>query len=194
MKKCECSTHIEVLLISSICMFFFCFFFLSCNVWRSQGHLGIHSVFISEGAPLQPPSIIQTDKMIVCPSGASVRSSCTTVILFGTLILHSSVYMHHVICRTSLPMVLYLAPDRAPLNIQWTMIGATLTLHWDPVVAVETESKVTGYLVGPSSLQSPDLSPQSRVTVFALAHFSGSPFSRLRCCLRDTATTTSALS
>ncbi|XP_030276182.1 contactin-3 [Sparus aurata] len=38
-------------------------------------------------------------------------------------------------------------PDRAPLNIQWTMIGSTLTLHWDPVVAVETESKVTGYLV-----------------------------------------------
>uniref|UniRef100_A0A671XTY4 Contactin 3b n=1 Tax=Sparus aurata TaxID=8175 RepID=A0A671XTY4_SPAAU len=43
-------------------------------------------------------------------------------------------------------------PDRAPLNIQWTMIGSTLTLHWDPVVAVETESKVTGYLVGPDSL------------------------------------------
>ncbi|XP_028261752.1 contactin-3 [Parambassis ranga] len=38
-------------------------------------------------------------------------------------------------------------PDRAPLNIQWTMIGSTLTLHWDPVVAIETESKVTGYLV-----------------------------------------------
>uniref|UniRef100_A0A671XWS4 Contactin 3b n=1 Tax=Sparus aurata TaxID=8175 RepID=A0A671XWS4_SPAAU len=43
-------------------------------------------------------------------------------------------------------------PHRAPLNIQWTMIGSTLTLHWDPVVAVETESKVTGYLVGPDSL------------------------------------------
>uniref|UniRef100_A0A673C7E5 Contactin 3b n=1 Tax=Sphaeramia orbicularis TaxID=375764 RepID=A0A673C7E5_9TELE len=38
-------------------------------------------------------------------------------------------------------------PDRPPLNIQWTMIGSTLTLHWDPVVAMETESKVTGYLV-----------------------------------------------
>ncbi|XP_030585819.1 LOW QUALITY PROTEIN: contactin-3 [Archocentrus centrarchus] len=38
-------------------------------------------------------------------------------------------------------------PDRAPLNIQWTMIGSTLTLHWNPVVAMETESKVTGYLV-----------------------------------------------
>ncbi|CAM9148646.1 unnamed protein product, partial [Lampetra planeri] len=37
-------------------------------------------------------------------------------------------------------------PDRAPLNIQWTMIGSTVTLHWDPVVAMETESKVTGYL------------------------------------------------
>ncbi|XP_038155806.1 contactin-3 [Cyprinodon tularosa] len=38
-------------------------------------------------------------------------------------------------------------PDRAPLNIQWNMIGSTLTLHWDPVVAMETESKVAGYLV-----------------------------------------------
>ncbi|KAK5913062.1 hypothetical protein CesoFtcFv8_002882 [Champsocephalus esox] len=38
-------------------------------------------------------------------------------------------------------------PDRAPLNIQWTMNGSTLTMHWDPVVAFETESKVTGYLV-----------------------------------------------
>ncbi|XP_034023618.1 contactin-4-like [Thalassophryne amazonica] len=38
-------------------------------------------------------------------------------------------------------------PDRAPGNIQWTVTGSTLTLHWDPVVAMETESKVTGYLV-----------------------------------------------
>ncbi|XP_041639135.1 contactin-3 [Cheilinus undulatus] len=38
-------------------------------------------------------------------------------------------------------------PDQAPLNIQWTMAGSTLKLHWDPVVALETESKVTGYLV-----------------------------------------------
>ncbi|KAM8867427.1 contactin-3 [Synchiropus picturatus] len=38
-------------------------------------------------------------------------------------------------------------PDRPPLNIQWTLIGSTLKIHWDPVVAMETESKVTGYLV-----------------------------------------------
>lgn len=38
-------------------------------------------------------------------------------------------------------------PDRPPLNVQWTMVGSTLSLHWDPVVATETESKVTGYLV-----------------------------------------------
>ncbi|XP_056293946.1 contactin-3 [Pseudoliparis swirei] len=38
-------------------------------------------------------------------------------------------------------------PDRAPLNIQWTMIGSTFTMHWDAVVAMETESRVTGYLV-----------------------------------------------
>lgn len=40
-----------------------------------------------------------------------------------------------------------IAPDRAPHNIQWTMIGSTLSLHWDPVVAMETESKVIGYMV-----------------------------------------------
>uniref|UniRef100_A0A674N4J5 Contactin 3b n=1 Tax=Takifugu rubripes TaxID=31033 RepID=A0A674N4J5_TAKRU len=44
-------------------------------------------------------------------------------------------------------ILLILAPDRAPHNIQWTMIGSTLSLHWDPVIAMETESKVTGYLV-----------------------------------------------
>uniref|UniRef100_A0A8C6L6D7 Contactin 3b n=1 Tax=Nothobranchius furzeri TaxID=105023 RepID=A0A8C6L6D7_NOTFU len=49
-------------------------------------------------------------------------------------------------------------PDRGPLNIQWSMIGSTLTLHWDPVVTMETESKVTGYLVGPSPTQSSDSS------------------------------------
>ncbi|XP_057701975.1 contactin-3 isoform X2 [Corythoichthys intestinalis] len=38
-------------------------------------------------------------------------------------------------------------PDRAPLNVQWSMIGSTLSLQWDPVVATEKESKVTGYLV-----------------------------------------------
>uniref|UniRef100_A0AAQ6II06 Contactin 3b n=1 Tax=Anabas testudineus TaxID=64144 RepID=A0AAQ6II06_ANATE len=55
-------------------------------------------------------------------------------------------------------------PDRAPLNIKWTMIGSTLTLHWDPVLTMETESKVTGYSVGPFSLQSSDLSLDSTVT------------------------------
>lgn len=41
------------------------------------------------------------------------------------------------------------------------MTGSTLTLQWDPVVPMETESKVTGYLVGAFSLQSPDLSEES---------------------------------
>uniref|UniRef100_A0A3Q2Y743 Contactin 3b n=1 Tax=Hippocampus comes TaxID=109280 RepID=A0A3Q2Y743_HIPCM len=39
-------------------------------------------------------------------------------------------------------------PDRAPLNVQWSMIGSTLSLHWDPVLATEKESHVTGYMVG----------------------------------------------
>uniref|UniRef100_A0A3Q2XV18 Contactin 3b n=1 Tax=Hippocampus comes TaxID=109280 RepID=A0A3Q2XV18_HIPCM len=38
-------------------------------------------------------------------------------------------------------------PDRAPLNVQWSMIGSTLSLHWDPVLATEKESHVTGYMV-----------------------------------------------
>uniref|UniRef100_A0A8C9YC00 Contactin 3b n=1 Tax=Sander lucioperca TaxID=283035 RepID=A0A8C9YC00_SANLU len=60
-------------------------------------------------------------------------------------------------------------PDRAPLNIQWTMIGSTLTMHWDPVVALDTESKVTGYLVGPNSLQKSDLSSESGMTIKAMS-------------------------
>ncbi|XP_075997580.1 contactin-3 [Genypterus blacodes] len=38
-------------------------------------------------------------------------------------------------------------PGQPPINVQWTMIGSTLNLHWDPVVSMETESQVTGYLV-----------------------------------------------
>lgn len=54
------------------------------------------------------------------------------------------------------------------------MIGSTLTLHWDPVLAMETESKVTGYSVGPFSLQNSHLSSDSTMTS-SLAHFSLSP-------------------
>ncbi|CAB1353466.1 unnamed protein product [Coregonus sp. 'balchen'] len=38
----------------------------------------------------------------------------------------------------------YLAP---PLNVEWTMIGSLLTLHWGPVIAMETEAEVIGYRV-----------------------------------------------
>ncbi|XP_064161414.1 contactin-3 isoform X1 [Anguilla rostrata] len=38
-------------------------------------------------------------------------------------------------------------PGQPPLNIEWTLIGSQLTLHWDPVIALETESEVTGYQV-----------------------------------------------
>ncbi|XP_076124755.1 contactin-3 [Alosa pseudoharengus] len=38
-------------------------------------------------------------------------------------------------------------PGQPPLNVKWTLIGSQLTLHWDPVTALETESEVTGYLV-----------------------------------------------
>ncbi|XP_023688924.1 contactin-3-like [Paramormyrops kingsleyae] len=39
------------------------------------------------------------------------------------------------------------SPAQPPMNVEWTLIGAQLTLHWDPVVAMETESEVTGYQV-----------------------------------------------
>uniref|UniRef100_A0A8C7LIL2 Contactin 3b n=1 Tax=Oncorhynchus kisutch TaxID=8019 RepID=A0A8C7LIL2_ONCKI len=38
-------------------------------------------------------------------------------------------------------------PGQPPLNVEWTMIGSLLTLHWDPVTAMETEAEVIGYLV-----------------------------------------------
>ncbi|KAG9353311.1 hypothetical protein JZ751_017888, partial [Albula glossodonta] len=38
-------------------------------------------------------------------------------------------------------------PGQPPLNIEWTLIGSQLTLHWDAVTALETESEVTGYQV-----------------------------------------------
>ncbi|XP_029550519.1 contactin-3-like isoform X3 [Salmo trutta] len=38
-------------------------------------------------------------------------------------------------------------PGQPPLNVEWTMIGSLLTLHWDPVIAMETEAEVIGYLV-----------------------------------------------
>uniref|UniRef100_A0AAY4BKN4 Contactin 3a, tandem duplicate 2 n=1 Tax=Denticeps clupeoides TaxID=299321 RepID=A0AAY4BKN4_9TELE len=38
-------------------------------------------------------------------------------------------------------------PEQAPLNVEWTLIGSKLIVHWDSVVAMEMESKVTGYQV-----------------------------------------------
>lgn len=36
-------------------------------------------------------------------------------------------------------------PTQPPLNIEWTLIGSQLSLYWEPVVATESESDVTGY-------------------------------------------------
>uniref|UniRef100_A0A672Z5K6 Contactin-3-like n=1 Tax=Sphaeramia orbicularis TaxID=375764 RepID=A0A672Z5K6_9TELE len=36
-------------------------------------------------------------------------------------------------------------PAQPPLNVEWTLIGSHLSLYWEPVVAVESESEVTGY-------------------------------------------------
>lgn len=42
----------------------------------------------------------------------------------------------------------FLAPGQPPQNVEWTLIGSQLTLQWDPVVALDTEAEVTGYVVG----------------------------------------------
>uniref|UniRef100_G3NVE9 Contactin 3a, tandem duplicate 2 n=1 Tax=Gasterosteus aculeatus aculeatus TaxID=481459 RepID=G3NVE9_GASAC len=36
-------------------------------------------------------------------------------------------------------------PSQPPLNVEWTLIGSELSLYWEPVVATESESEVTGY-------------------------------------------------
>ncbi|XP_035992375.1 contactin-3 isoform X2 [Fundulus heteroclitus] len=36
-------------------------------------------------------------------------------------------------------------PAQPPLNIEWTLIGSQLSLYWEPVAAMESESEVTGY-------------------------------------------------
>lgn len=33
------------------------------------------------------------------------------------------------------------------MSIEWTLIGSQLSLYWEPVVAMESESEVTGYQV-----------------------------------------------
>lgn len=40
------------------------------------------------------------------------------------------------------------APGQPPQNVEWTLIGSQLTLQWDPVIALDTESEVIGYVVG----------------------------------------------
>lgn len=39
------------------------------------------------------------------------------------------------------------APGQPPQNVEWNLIGSQLILQWDPVIALETESEVTGYIV-----------------------------------------------
>ncbi|XP_069545152.1 contactin-3 isoform X4 [Brachyistius frenatus] len=36
-------------------------------------------------------------------------------------------------------------PAQPPLNVEWTLIGPQLSLYWEPVVAMDSESEVTGY-------------------------------------------------
>ncbi|XP_030632439.1 contactin-3 [Chanos chanos] len=38
-------------------------------------------------------------------------------------------------------------PGQPPQNVEWNLTGTQLTLQWDPVIALDTESEVTGYLV-----------------------------------------------
>lgn len=51
-------------------------------------------------------------------------------------------------CDISKRLFLYhAAPAQPPLNVEWTLIGSQLSLYWEPVVAMESESEVTGYQV-----------------------------------------------
>ncbi|XP_061759853.1 contactin-3 [Nerophis ophidion] len=36
-------------------------------------------------------------------------------------------------------------PSQPPLDVEWTLIGSQLSLYWEPVAAMESESEVTGY-------------------------------------------------
>uniref|UniRef100_A0A8C1ZAC9 Contactin 3b n=1 Tax=Cyprinus carpio TaxID=7962 RepID=A0A8C1ZAC9_CYPCA len=38
-------------------------------------------------------------------------------------------------------------PGQPPQNVEWNLTGSQLVLQWDPVIALETESEVTGYIV-----------------------------------------------
>ncbi|KAG7326669.1 hypothetical protein KOW79_010070 [Hemibagrus wyckioides] len=38
-------------------------------------------------------------------------------------------------------------PGQPPQNVEWTLIGSQLTLQWDPVIALDTEAEVTGYVI-----------------------------------------------
>ncbi|XP_062853242.1 contactin-3 [Trichomycterus rosablanca] len=38
-------------------------------------------------------------------------------------------------------------PGQPPQNVEWSLIGSQLTMQWDPVIALDTESEVTGYVV-----------------------------------------------
>ncbi|CDQ62052.1 unnamed protein product [Oncorhynchus mykiss] len=44
-------------------------------------------------------------------------------------------------------------PGQPPLNVEWTLIGSQITIYWEPVVAMETESEVTGYQLSYRSLK-----------------------------------------
>ncbi|KAG7227069.1 hypothetical protein INR49_022416 [Caranx melampygus] len=47
--------------------------------------------------------------------------------------------------QSMLPQESHVTPAQPPLNVEWTLIGSQLSLYWEPVVAMESESEVTGY-------------------------------------------------
>lgn len=169
----------------------FFFWVAMCGALRATSEFILSS--LARGAPLQPPSIIQTDKMRVGPSGASVRSSCTTAIPFYTLILHSSMYMHHLMCNvftcgslsssrsgsTQHPVDHDRLHPHAALG-SCRCCGDGVKGHW-----------IFGRSRFPAK---PWFISTIKDDSFCIGSFLWVAFSRLRCCLRDTATTTSALS
>lgn len=64
------------------------------------------------------------------------------------------------------------APTQPPLNIEWTLIGSQLSLYWEPVVATESESDVTGYQVS-VTLSGPITPPLPAGSLAAVSRQSG---------------------
>lgn len=94
----------------------------------------IEMVLISKRFELQETSSADGTNLLVKHFGviAQLIAHCEPFISFSVHLFHTQ--------QTS-------APGQPPQNVEWNLIGSQLVLQWDPVIALETESEVTGYIV-----------------------------------------------